>query len=272
MAGLILYRNHLKNREFEKPPCQIPDSSGSFCIERQPEFVRMGVPFLHERDLPHKPWISFKLFKRIYTGSVCFLRWAETFSDPQTALFFSAQKKLLKLHANPFDIAQWFQEASKVSQGVVEVKTVKGEKKNSTVFALFFNTLSMSKATVDVVKCLKDTHIIDLIEFTPIPSRAITGFMCLSRLALQIRELYEKYGTSARPLSKVRDALIHRKMDKDLVWKCLQGVRRFFSFLRALLFALSFFFGFTLSSFLLLCISTFQLFSSLAIDMRVHSL
>ncbi len=75
-----IYRDNLKNREFEKPSCQIPDSSGCFGINAQQVFVVNSSimkkvtgliqpePIAAEIDLPQEQDLSTKQYLLILDG------------------------------------------------------------------------------------------------------------------------------------------------------------------------------------------------------------
>jgi hypothetical protein len=130
-----------------------------------------------------------------------------------------------------------------------------------------YTSIGFANASVQAVKCLAETDLIDLTRYSSTLPHTITAIGHCTQLAVKLSELFQSCMAS-RNSGPSCEALISVKADKKRIWQVLDYARAALGWVSTILSMIAFYFSISLSSYWLLGVSTFMFLSSLAIDLQ----
>lgn len=212
--------------------------------------------------------INVKSFKRAYTGLSCMLGWGEKVCSGPIAPILSSQRKILKLHATTFAIPEWFDRTKEFTRDITHIKdSSNGVERTQAVKKAVFTSVDFANTNIQAVQCLADTQLIDLTQYSPTMPHTLSAISHCLKLIIVMKEMFQSYMQLRSASGQEQPQSIQLPTSEKQAWKKLNSVRTAIAWTNTLLSALFFYLSISLSSYWILCMSTFMFTSSLAIDL-----
>jgi hypothetical protein len=234
-----------------------------------PDSLQTRIPLVRRKPPPRNPLSqSLQKYKKGYAGLNIFLSWTEKICKPQTASFLSSKHKVLKLHSSTLALPAWFENASKLSRDLRQVKAAKnGTERSKALRKLFFTSLKFTNSSISATRVLDSTHVIDLTKASDSLPHTLTGVSSVASLILNTNNLFQNCKKWHIPSSfkEARECIAHFNNQQAI--SIITGVCVVLGFFTAVMAVLYFFFSIIIPFYLMLSISTFSFFASLVTNL-----
>jgi hypothetical protein len=234
-----------------------------------PYSAHTRIPLMHEKNVHRNPLLStVKKYRKGYSGLNIILSWAEKVVNPKTSRFFSSKRRVLKQQSSALAIPGWFENAIKLSNDLKEIKTAKdGKARWAAIKKMFFSSLTFTNSSISVARVLNTAHFIDLTEFSASLPHTMSGISSVVGMTLSVDQLYHNSRKWHVPSTCKEACEWAADIDATKAWDIIDASRVVLGFCSAVLAILFFFFGIIFSTYLLLGITTYTFFVTLAKDL-----